>query len=382
MSAKMGGLKCDANPFLTLRSPFSLQHWTMPLIELTLIAGAVAALVHALHCRRSQGDSSNLVIWFAGIFCLLLIEPIAYFPQWFGLEKTMGLTFVHNQFSVQFLYVRLPLYIVAMYPFFGYAAWVLVQRAGIFRRYHALVGASCVTVAFFALYEVVDMVGPQFRWWVWNENLSTSTPTLGHVPYVNLQAFSIGLPFAMALVTLLVSKQGQTSGRIVARNVVLVCALVWPILFLSSLPSLLMTLVGVPVGTARILATWLLIGAAAIVTAVAFTGAYRARREDPAQIPAGVDRDYFGAVYVGVYLTVAAVCWVAALPDYLSAKNGFTATGARTGSLPFAVIMTAVAIALTIGAYRGNARRVSVIEPVKGPTPARTLNAHLIQSRR
>ena len=108
------------------------------------------------------------------------------------------------------------------------------------------------------------------------------------------------------------------------------------------------------------------------MTAVAFTGAYRARREDPAQIPAGVDRDYFGAVYVGVYLTVAAVCWVAALPDYLSAKNGFTATGARTGSLPFAVIMTAVAIALTIGAYRGNARRVSVIEPVKGPTPART----------
>lgn len=372
LSAKMGGLKCDANPFLTLRSPFSLQHWTMPLIELTLIAGAVAALVHALHCRRSHGDSSNLVIWFAGIFCLLLIEPIAYFPQWFGLEKTMGLTFVHNQFSVQFLYDRLPLYIVAMYPFFGYAAWVLVQRAGIFRRYHALVGASCVTVAFFALYEVVDMVGPQFRWWAWNENLSTSTPTLGHAPYVNLQAFSIALPFAMALVTLLVSKQGQTSGRIVARNVVLVCALVWPILFLSSLPSLLMTLVGVPVGTARILATWLLIGAAAIVTAVAFTGAYRARREDPAQIPAGVDRDYFGAVYVGVYLTVAAACWVAALPDYLSAKNGFTATGARTGSLPFAVIMTAVAIALTIGAYRGNARRVSVIEPVKGPTPART----------
>ena len=61
------------------------------------------------------------MIWLAGIFCLLLIEPIAYFPQWFGLEEAMGLTFVHNQFSVQFLYDRLPLYIVAMYPFFGYA---------------------------------------------------------------------------------------------------------------------------------------------------------------------------------------------------------------------------------------------------------------------
>lgn len=373
LTAKMGGLDCDANPFITLRNPFSLQHWTMPLIELTLVAGAIAALVHALRWRRSQGDSSNLVIWFAGIFCLLLIEPIAYFPQWFGLEKAMGLTFVHNQFSVQFLYDRLPLYIVAMYPFFSYGAWVLVQRTGVFRRYHAVVGASCVTVVFFALYEVIDMVGPQFRWWVWNENLSTSVPTLGHVPYVNLQAFSIALPFAMALATLVVSKQGQTRGRTVARNVVLVCLLVWPILFLSSLPSLLMTLVGVPVETARIIGTWLLIGAAAIVTAVAFVGAYRARRDDPTQLPAEVRRDYFGAVYVGVFLTVAVVCWAAALPDYLSATGGFTANGARTGSLPFAVTMAVISLGLTVSAYRGTTRRGAVAaKSVEGPTPAHT----------
>jgi hypothetical protein len=372
LSAKMGGLDCDANPFFTLRNPLSLQHWTMPLIELTLVAGAIAALVHALRWRRSEGDCSNLVIWFAGVFCLLLIEPIAYFPQWFGLEQTMGLTFVHNQFSVQFLYDRLPLYIVAMYPFFSYAAWVLVQRTGIFRRYHALVGACCVTVVFFALYEVVDMVGPQFRWWVWNENLSTSVPTLAHVPYVNLQAFSIALPFAMALVTLFVSKQGQVGGRTVARNVVLVCLLVWPILFLSSVPSLVMALGAVPVETARIVATWVMIGTAAVVTAAAFVGTYRARRDDPAEIPAGADRDYFGVVLVGAYLAVAAVCWFAALPDYLSAKDGFTDTGARTGSLPFAAIMAVVAIMLTVGAYMGTARRASNAEPVDGPTRART----------
>lgn len=180
LAAQMGGLRCDASPFITLRNPFSLQHWTMPLIELTLVAGAVGCLVHALRWRRVRGDSSNLVIWFAGICCLLLIEPIAYFPQWFGLEEKMGLPFVHNQFTVQFLYDRLPLYIVAMYPFFGYAAWVLVQRAGIFRRYNPLVGASCVATVFFSLYEVIDMVGPQFRWWVWNEKLSTSVPKQHH----------------------------------------------------------------------------------------------------------------------------------------------------------------------------------------------------------
>ena len=53
----------------------------------------------------------------------------------------MGMAFVHNQYSVQFLYDRLPLYIVGMYPFFGEAAWVLVQRRGILRRYNAFVDA-------------------------------------------------------------------------------------------------------------------------------------------------------------------------------------------------------------------------------------------------
>ncbi len=356
LSAKMGGLRCDANPFITLTSPFSLQHWSMPLIEVTIVAGAIACLMHALRWRRSQADSSNLVIWLASVFCLLLIEPVAYFPQWFGLEKSMGLIFVHNQFSVQFLYDRLPLYLVALYPFFSYTAWVLVQRTSIFRRYNAFVGASCVTVLFFTLYEVVDMVGPQFRWWVWNENLSTSVPTLGHVPYVNLQAFSIALPFAMALVTLKVSKPGRVSGRILARNVALVCLLVWPIMLLSSLPALLMTLAGISLATARIVATWLMISGAGVVTAIAFIGAYRARRDNPATIPAGVDRDHFGLILVAAYLCVATVCWIGALPEYLSAKDGSTATGARVGSMPFAIAMSAVAIALTIGAYRRTRR--------------------------
>lgn len=351
LTAKMGGLDCAGSPFITLRNPFSLQHWTLPLIEVTLVVGAIACLAHALRWRRTQGDPSNLVIWFAGIFCLLLIEPIAYFPQWFGLEKSMGLAFVHNQFSVQFLYDRLPLYIVAMYPFFGYGSWVLVQRTGIFRRYNAFVGASCVAFTFLALYEVIDMVGPQFRWWVWNEDIPNSKPALFGVPYLNLQSFSIALPFAMALVTLLVCKPGQVRGVIVARSVTLVCLLVWPILFLSSLPSLLLTLAGVSVETARIVATWLMVSVIGMVTAHAFVHAYRARRDDPGHIPASVDRDYFVLGLVGVYLAVSAVCWVAALPDYFSATDGFTATGARTGSLPFAIVMAGITTALTVGAY-------------------------------
>ena len=364
----MGGLDCDADPFITLTNPFSLQHWTLPLIEVTLAVGTIACLLHALRWRRTQGDSSNLVIWFAGIVCLLLIEPFTYFPQWFGLEESLGVTFVHNQFTVQFLYDRLPLYIVAMYPFFGYAAWVLVQRTGIFRRYNAFVGASCVAFTFLALYEVVDMVGPQFRWWVWNEELSTSVPTLCNVPYLNLQAFSVALPFAMAFVTLIFCKPGQVRGVVVARNVVLVSVLVWPILFLSSLPSLILTTVGVSVETARIVATWLMVGTIGVVTAIAFVRAYRARRDDPAQIPAGVSGDYFVLGLVSVYLAVSAVCWIAALPDYFSAKDGFTATGARTGSLPFALVMAGIAIVLTVGSHLRTTSHDSANEPLEERT--------------
>src|ERR1700752_5136734 len=144
------GLRCDGAPFITLPDPFKLQHWSMPVIEALLIVGAIACLIHALRRRRDHGDSSNLVVWVASIFALLMVEPIAYFPQWFGLENSLGLTFVHNQFSVQFLFDRLPLYVVAMYPVYTYVAYVLIQRTGILNRYHPIVGATCVAFTFIA----------------------------------------------------------------------------------------------------------------------------------------------------------------------------------------------------------------------------------------
>lgn len=360
LSATLGGLRCDSSPFITFASPFGLQSWTMPVIEVLLVAGAAAMLVHALRWRRMTGDSSNLVIWISGVFCLLLIEPIAYFPQWFGLEHAMGLTFVHNQFSVQFLYDRLPLYIVAMYPAYSYLAWLLVQRTGIFRRYHPVIGAACVAFVFHCFYEVVDTVGVQFRWWVWNENLPTSHPALGVVPYVNIQAFSVGLPFGMALITLLASRLTDKGGWSVLRNVVLVCALVWPIQFLSSLPATLIDWLGGSIATGRLVGTWLLIAASGLITTWAFVGAYRARVTDPDLIPDIVRRDYFALVCATVYLIACVVLWVAALPDYLAASNGVTADGAPTGSLPYAVVTFVLSAALTFGAYAATGPRATV----------------------
>ncbi|MEB3049829.1 hypothetical protein KV112_08780 [Mycolicibacter sp. MYC123] len=353
----LGGLQCDGNPVVTLRSPLSLQSWTMPVIELLLVLGALACLIHALRWRRTHGDNSNLVIWLSGVVCLLLIEPIAYFPQWFGLQQAMGLTFVHNAFSVQFLYDRLPLYIVAMYPAYAYLAWVLVQRTGIFRLYNPVVSATAVAFVFHCLYEVIDHVGVQFRWWVWNEDLPTSVPSLGVVPYVNLQAFSLGIPFGLALVTLLVCRRPGGGGWLLARDVAVVSVLVWPIQAVFSVPALAIDVVADSMRTGRLTGTWLLIAAAAITTAIAFAGAYRARRTDPDLVPPGVDQDYFALVCVVVYLVAAAVIWGAALPDYLAANQGRTPQGAPVGALPYSVITFLLSIALTVGAYVGTTGR-------------------------
>jgi hypothetical protein len=324
LAAGAGGIECDASPLVTLSNPFGLDSWTMPLIEVTLIGLMVACFVHALRWRRAHGDSSNLVIWGAGVMALLFIEPIAYLPQWFGVEEELGLTFVHNQFTVQFFYNRLPLYIVGMYPVFAYLSYVLVQRTGVFERQRAWVGAVCIASTFHCLYEVVEFVGPQFRWWIWNYDIPTGTgqPTIGATPYINIQAFCIGIPLGMALATRwLATKPNQGSWRI-AGNVVLVS-----------------------------LATWLLVLACAAVTLWAFVDAYRARIRGNVELPEGIDRDRFALLAIGAYLVVAAVTWAAAFPDFLAATGGLTPNGSHVGSLPYATLSLVTSIALVVGAY-------------------------------
>src|SRR6201999_518677 len=127
---------------------------------------------------------------------------------------------------------------------------------------------------------------------------------LGVVPYLNIQAFSLGLPFGLALLTLVVSKRPAKNGRLVTRNVVLVCIFTWPVMFLSSLPATLLNLAGVPIVTARVVGTWLLIAAAAAVTGVVLAREYAARRRDPSLVSAGVQRDYCAAICVSGYLAV------------------------------------------------------------------------------
>ena len=69
------GFDCrDVSPVVSVRNPFDLASWTMPILELLIIAGAIFALVHAIR-RFRQGDPINLALWFAPLVYLLVTEP-------------------------------------------------------------------------------------------------------------------------------------------------------------------------------------------------------------------------------------------------------------------------------------------------------------------
>ncbi|MEV6325493.1 hypothetical protein AB0M45_30610 [Nocardia sp. NPDC051787] len=332
----------------------------MPLIEYAMIVGAIAALVHAYRWFRARGDASNLVVWISSVVCVLLLEPFAYAPQWFGLETQPGPLIVHNRFSVQFLHDRLPLYIVAMYPVFVYVAYVIVQHTGAFRRHGPVVGATCVMFVFHCLYAVIDTVAVQFRWWVWSETLSLSKPALGAVPYVNIQAFALGVPFALALATSVVTRRTRPGSAIMVGCAVgVVCLLIWPIELALAAPAVIIDLVGASTETGRFVGTWLLVTIAGAVTASVF--ARIDRHPDVDVTDAREGRDRFALTCVMVYLLIAAGIWIAALPDYLTARDGHTLDGAPLGSLPYAVITFVLSIALTTRAYRRTTRRSSQV---------------------
>ena len=90
------GFDChDVSPVVSVRSPFDLASWTMPVLELLIIAGAIFALVHAIR-RFRGGDPINLALWFAPLVYLFVTEPPLYFPEWFGLDQQYGFIFAHR----------------------------------------------------------------------------------------------------------------------------------------------------------------------------------------------------------------------------------------------------------------------------------------------
>lgn len=309
------GFSChDVNPVVSLNNPAGLSSWTQPALEVLIIGGALFALVHAMRRLRRDGDPANLALWFGSLVYLGITEPPLYFPEWFGLDKIYGFIFAHNEFTVQFMYDRLPLYIVAFYPAMTALAYEVVRGFGVFARRGAAVGALCVAFVAQVFYEIFDHLGPQLKWWAWNhDNVQVNHPMFASVPMNSMLLFaSVSLGFLTYLIVRLaalpIAARAVVAGLLTPLGMVV--AGIPSGIFGGNVPAQAWVL-GIELALVWIVGGWLLLRDA------------RQPREPLTR---------FVQIYPAVFLAVHAVLWLAALPEFLAARDGITASGTPVGS--------------------------------------------------
>ncbi|WP_372733558.1 hypothetical protein [Nocardioides sp.] len=326
------GFDChDVNPVVSFHNPADLASWTMPILELLIISGAVFALVHAIRRFRGEGDPTNLALWFASLAYLAVTEPPLYFPEWFGLDEIYGFIFAHNQFTVQFMDDRLPLYIVAFYPAISALAYEIVRTIGVFARRGPFIGAVCVAFVAQVFYEIFDHLGPQLKWWAWNQdNEQVNHPMLASVPMTSMVMFaSVSIGFLTYLVVRWVGpgrSEGQLSGMAITGRSIAAGVLTPLGMLVAGVPSSLFGgdspnvtaqawILGVELGLVWLVGGWLLL---------------REARSEPAQ--GAIPMSRFVAIFPIAYLVVHAGLWLASLSEFLDAERGITDAGTPIGS--------------------------------------------------
>jgi len=359
LARSLGGFTCqDAPAIIHLRSPFALSNWTLPVLELMMVAGAVLALWWSVRRLRRDGDPTNLALWLATVIYLFVVEIPLYFPNVFGVEDSLGVVFAHNAFTVQFLFDRLPLYIVALYPAMITLAYEIVRSLGVFRDRGIVVGAVCVGFVHLCFYEVFDQLGPQLRWWAWNTDNPLNHPFLASVPMTSVFIFATLGPIVVTLlVMLLVGRSAQHGKQFSACGLTVstvVAGVLVPVgLAILSIPSSLFGGVD-PNTTAQAIVFAIELALVAVIAVPVLVRQWpRIRRREAT---GGTPND-FVRVFGPVYLGVVAVLWASALPDYFGAVNGITSDGTPIGNLPYAALgfMAAalcVAATVTVGSTK------------------------------
>ncbi|HLS75454.1 MAG TPA: hypothetical protein VK083_01535 [Nocardia sp.] len=342
--AEMGGL-------VEFRSPFALENWTLPVLELTIVVGAVLALGLAVLRLRRQGDPTNLVLWFGATAYLFVIEPPLYFPAAFGIEEHVDTMFAHNVFTVDFLWGRLPIYIVAIYPLMATIAFELVRMLGVFRRYGVLIGAAAVGFVHHCFYEIFDHLGPQLRWWEWSTANPINQPMFDSVPLPSVVVFAALWPMSLALCVQYFVGRHVDAGReftgveLVWRTVVIgLLASVGT--FLLPLPATVLGIAGTPVrGTVYALELVVVV----VVGIWALSAQWARLRREPDRASGYVND--FARWYGVLYLVVMGVLWASALPDFFAAVDGVTGNGDPIGNLWYTLACFVSAILVLAAAF-------------------------------
>ena len=324
----------NVESWVFVKSPFTLSHWTMNVIEVLLIVGALWGLRHSLS-RFKAGESVYLGFWLASVIFMLALEIPVYFPEKLGAPDN-ALFFIHNEFSVQFFFGRAPLYILALYPAIMYASFVLVRRAGLFdQRWGALIGALGVGVVHHVFYEIFDHFGPQYGWWTWNYPNFTSS--LASVPVSSMVGFAFVGPIALTLATQLLIPKSIVARNAHAKDVrgqvwrfafgTLLAGLLTPVIFVMLTLNTWFNLLGIDLTpTSEMVASVAIVGMALLLTV-------RQLLRLTAFSSQGLLS--YSKAYLALFLGVFSGLWLYALPDYFSAVEGITSEGYPVGSLPY-----------------------------------------------
>lgn len=333
--ARALGFSCEeAGGLVEFRNPLALENWTLPVLELTVIVGAILTLVYAISRYRRHGDATNLALWFGAIAYLLIIEPPLYFPAAFGIDEHVDTMFAHNVFSVDFLWGRLPLYIIAIYPMMATVAFEIVRVLGVFRRYGTFVGAVCVGFVHHAFYEIFDHLGPQLRWWEWSVDNPMNQPMFDAVPLPSVVVFAALWPMSLALcVQFFVGRHVNRGERFTGVQVLWRTVVVG---VLASLGTAILPLPATLIGALTSTTAMGIVYAAELVaiTCVAVPVMVRQwRRLRTSAITAERHTSPLVIRYSVAYLAVMAVLWLASLPAYFGAVDGITANGDPIGNL-------------------------------------------------
>ncbi|WP_433599002.1 hypothetical protein ACQPXH_25360 [Nocardia sp. CA-135953] len=347
--AKALGFSCqEAGGLVEVRNPFALENWTLPVLEFTIVLGAVLALIYAIVRLRRHGDPTDLVVWFGATAYLFIIEPPLYFPAAFGIDAHVDTMFAHNVFTVDFLWGRLPLYIVAIYPLMATLAFEIVRMLGVFRRYGVLVGAVCVGFVHHGFYEIFDHLGPQLRWWEWSTENSLNQPMFDSVPLPSVVVFAALWPMSLAFfVQLFVGRHvdhghGFTGLQLVWRTVV--------IGILGSLGTGVLPIPATVFGAGSTTLRGFLYAAELVILSIVaipiLTRQWLRLRRDHSDYT-----NRFVRIYSVVYLGVMALLWISALPDYFAAVDGSTSNGDPIGNLWYTLSCFAVAVLCVLAIF-------------------------------
>ncbi|AYF78438.1 hypothetical protein D7D52_36590 [Nocardia yunnanensis] len=355
------GFSCDtAGGLVEVRNPLALENWTLPVLETTVILGSVLALVLAVVRWRRHGDPTNLALWFGATAYLFVIEPPLYFPAAFGISGHVDTMFAHNVFTVDFLWGRLPLYIVAIYPFMATLAYEIVRMLGVFRTYGALVGAACVGFVHHAFYEIFDQIGPQLRWWEWTTSNPLNQPMFDSVPLPSVVVFAALWPMSLAycvyrFVGARADRGERMPGLELTWRTVVIGLLASLGTFILPLPATVLGMAGTTV-RGIVYALELVVVSVVAVRVLYRQWSRRSRSTEPGY------PNRFVIAYSAAYLVVMAVLWATALPDFFAATHGHTSAGDPIGNLWYTIACFAVAILCV----------VAVAPAMRQPVRART----------